>query len=302
MLLPPDLPTRLAVVCHDAGACNVILPWLARPGLQPRALMQGPARQLWLSRFGASGLVDTLDQALQGAELLLSGTGWASTLEHDARVQAARRGLRSAAVIDHWVNYPMRFERHGQTQWPDEFWLTDPEAVTMASRHFPVQRLRCFHNGYLDEQRRAIGALTPAQQSVLYVMEPMRSDWGHGVAGEWQALDGFMAHRAAAGIPLAAPIRLRPHPSDDTGKYGQWLARQAGVQLDGSATLAQAISGARWVVGCESYALVVALAAGRDVISSLPPWAPPCRLPHAGVRRLCYGADGSATPLVAPAR
>jgi hypothetical protein len=39
-------------------------------------------------------------------------------------------------------------------------------------------------------------------------------------------------------------------------------------------------------VGCESMALVVALAAGREVFSSLPPWAPPCRLPHAGVRRL----------------
>jgi hypothetical protein len=246
--------------------------------------------------------VDTIDDALDGVELLLSGTGWASTLEHDARVRAAQRGLRSAAVIDHWVNYPMRFERHGQTQWPDEFWLTDPEAVTIASRHFPVQRLRCFHNAYLDEQRRAISVLTPTEQSVLYVMEPMRSDWGRGVAGEWQALDGFMAHRAAAGIPLTAPVRLRPHPSDDSGKYGHWLARHPRVQLDASATLAQAIGQARWVVGCESYALVVAQAAGREVISSLPPWAPPCRLPHAGVRRLGYGPDVSVMPLAAPAR
>ena len=50
------------------------------------------------------------------------------------------------------------------------------------------------------------------------------------------------------------------------------------------------MNGARWVVGCESQALVVALAAGRQVWSSLPPWAPPCRLPQAGVQRLAQQA------------
>lgn len=286
MLKNPELPQRLAVVCHDAGACNLILPWLGTaPGPQVRALMQGPARKLWRERFGEQGLVETLDEALTGAELVLTGTGWASALEHDARVLAARLGQRCAAVIDHWVNYTERFERRGKVHWPDEFWLTDPEAVTLASSHFPVQRLRCYANGYIAEQLRSIAPLAQ-QQAVLYVMEPMRTDWGRGTAGEWQALDGFMQHRVAAGIPPGAPIRLRPHPSDDTGKYGQWLARHPNVHLDDSATLAAAIGRARWVVGCESMALVVALAAGREVFSSLPPWAPPCRLPHAGVRRL----------------
>lgn len=289
MLQSPPLPQRLAVVCHDAGACNLMLPWLGKPGPGVRALMQGPALRLWRARFGEQGLVQTLDEALTGAELVLTGTGWASTLEHDARLLAARLGQRSAAVIDHWVNYPERFERRGHVQWPDEFWLSDPEAVTIASRHFPVQRLRCYDNGYIAEQLRSIAPLG-SQQAVLYVMEPMRTDWGRGTAGEWQALDGFLQHRVATGIPPGAPIRLRPHPSDDTGKYGQWLARHPGVMLDDSATLAAAISRARWVVGCESMALVVALAAGREVFSSLPPWAPPCRLPHAGVRRLRQAA------------
>jgi hypothetical protein len=287
MLNHPLLPQRVAVVCHDAGACNLILPWLgAEPGAGVRAFMQGPALKLWQARFGEQCLVAELDEALAGAELVLTGTGWASSLEHDARVLASRLGQRSAAVIDHWVNYPDRFQRHAEVMWPDEFWLTDTDAVTIASRHFPVQRLRCYANGYLAEQTRAIAPLVQ-QQAVLYVMEPMRTDWGRGgVAGEWQALDAFMLHRVAAGIPLGAPIRLRPHPSDDTGKYGQWLARHPQVVLDDSPTLAAAISRARWVVGCESMALVVALAAGRDVISSLPMWAPPCRLPHTGIRRL----------------
>ena len=33
-----DLPTPLAVVCHDAGAANLILPWIAAD--RPEPLLQ----------------------------------------------------------------------------------------------------------------------------------------------------------------------------------------------------------------------------------------------------------------------
>ncbi len=282
----PELPTPLAVVCHDAGAANVILPWLQPRSFQVRAVMQGPAARLWRQRFGDAPLCTSVDEALDGARLLLSGTGWATDLEHQARVQAQQQGVRSVAVIDHWVNYPVRFVRNGVQQWPDEFWVTDGDALALARWHFPADRVRVQRNLYLAEQVAAVQAVPHDAAAVLYVMEPARKDWGRGVAGEWQALDWFMQHRVAAGMPAAAPIRLRPHPSDETGKYAAWLARHPQVQLDCSATLADALSAARWVVGCESYALVVALAAGRTVFSSLPPWAPACRLPHAGILRL----------------
>ncbi len=286
MLRNPNLPHAVAVVCHDAGACNLILPWLQQPGLHVRAVMQGPALALWRVRFGAAPVCSSLEEALAGVQLVLTGTGWASTLEHDARVLAQRLQLRSAAVIDHWVNYPQRFVFHGQQQWPDEFWLTDEMAVTLACQYFPQHQLRCYAAVYLQEQVQAITPLHPGQGDVLLVMEPMRSDWGRGVAGEWQALDYFVQMRGAAGIPQQQRVRLRPHPSDPPGKYDAWLARHPGVVLDAHPSLAQAMNGARWVVGCESYAMVVALAAGRQVWSSLPPWAPACRLPHTGVQRL----------------
>jgi len=300
LLTRPELPSPLAVVCHDAGACNVILPWLDDAGpLDLRAVMQGPAAALWRARFGMAGagrhprvgharLVERIDDALDGAAMLLSGTGWATPLEHEARQRAARRGVRSAAVIDHWVNYPERFERAGVVQWPDEFWVTDAEAVTLVCRHFPGAAVRCHNNLYLEEQAGTIARCNPREADLLYVLEPMRSDWGRGVAGEFQALDYFVAQREAAGIAAHLPVRLRPHPSDAPGKYDAWLARHAaaGYSLDRHATLATAMGRAAWVVGCESYALVVGLAAGRQVWSSLPPWAPACRLPHAGIRHL----------------
>ena len=92
---------------------------------------------------------------------------------------------------------------------------------------------------------------------VLYVLELMRNDWGRRTPGEFQAPDYLAAQRAAAA-------------------YG----------LDHNATLAAAMGPSAWVVGCEKCMLVAALAAGRQVYSSLPPWAPACRRPHACIRHL----------------
>ncbi len=286
MLGNPKLPASVAVVALDAGACNLMLPWLDQAVAQGHVLacVQGPSRALWQNRFGTSACVDTLEAAMAGRDLVLTGTGWASTLEHDARVLASDLGIQSVAVIDHWVNYPERFVFHGRQQWPDQFWVSDDCAVTIASRHFPVHRLRCYANHYLREQVQAIKPLRAGQGDGLLVMEPLRHDWGRGVAGEWQALDYFMQRRQAVG--LVGSVRLRPHPSDAPGKYAEWLTRHPAVSLDTHDTLAAALGPARWVVGCESFALVVALAAGREVWSSLPPWAPACRLPHAGLRHL----------------
>jgi hypothetical protein len=76
-------------------------------------------------------------------------------------------------------------------------------------------------------------------------------------------------------------ITLRPHPSDPPDKYNDWLKAHSSldIALDSQNGLNEAISQARWVVGAETFAMVVASAAGRKTYSSLPPWAKRCSLP-----------------------
>ena len=276
----------LGVAIHDAGAANMVIGWCAAAERLPeRVWAQGPARALWQARFGDGAFVEGPDALLDDAGCLLSGTGWASDLEHRARLGAAQRGIRSIAVIDHWVNYAMRFERDGNTQLPDAIWVGDEYAAAIARDAFAGVPVELHANLYLAEQAAGAGP-PPADGDILFVAEPARSDWGADRAGEFQALDYFIAHRGAAGIAPDAQLRLRPHPSDPAGKYDDWLAGHPGTALDTSPDMAAALGAARWVVGMNSVALVVALEAGRTAISALPANAPPCTLPHVGIRRL----------------
>ncbi len=289
---PLDLQSPLVVACHDAGAANLIAAWLGAWRGEIRLCLAGPAAELW-HRLNPATAVLRLDRALEGAAMLLSGTGWASEFEHEARKQAQSLSIRSIAVVDHWVNYRERFIRHGELILPNELWVADAYAKAKAQGCFPGMPVRELPNLYLKalvDEVVACDPVAPAEKPgrVLYVLEPIRRDWGMDERpGELQAFEYFLDYLAHIG---ASDVRivLRPHPSDPAGKYDDWLTRFAGLDLaiDGGAPLARQIAWADWVVGCESFALVAALEAGRIVFSSLPHWAPPCALPHRELRHV----------------
>lgn len=280
------LPRPYAVALHDAGAANMVIEWCSVAAHLPsKVWAEGPAKGLWEARFDRALLVKDSKDLLASARSLVSGTGWASDLEHRARIAAARDGIFSVAVIDHWVNYAVRFHREGGMQLPDAIWVGDAHAYRVATETFHGVTVVCHNNQYLDRQAEGAGPV-PTDGDVLFVAEPARSDWGAGEQGEFQSLDHFMASRSSAGIPQGASIRLRPHPSDPDGKYDNWIARHAGVTLDCSPDLQSALRQARWVVGLNSMALVIAMRSGRAAFSALPPNAPPCALPYEEIRRL----------------
>jgi len=282
-----DLARPLAVACNDAGAANIILEGIRDCDAGVRVVAGGPALAK-AQLLPAVSLYDDIAAALDGANTLLSGTGWASDLEHNARRYAARNGIRSIGVIDHWVNYRERFSRNDEEILPDEIWVTDSYALDIAQSTFPGRLIRQVPNLFMQKALSRMGDVDGAGDVLLYVLEPARSDWGRGRPGEFQALDYFFDLLPQLDLPSGLSIVLRPHPSDPVGKYDSWLAGRPGLpaRIETDGDIDAAIGSARWVAGCESFALVLALASERQVFCTLPPWAPACRLPHAGLHHL----------------
>ena len=293
--LPTVLKSPVAVVCHDAGAANLVFAWLrhwCETGLLAehsfKLVLQGPALKAWHYQpvpFPEVQIHTTLDDALVGCQCVLTGTGWASELEHQARQLAKRLGISSIAVIDHWVNYAERFERNKEVLLPDHIWVSDHYAEGLAKDLFKYTPVLILPNLYLSNLVKKIPPVPKDCCNLLYVLEPVRNDWGRGVPGEFQALDYFVQNLAQVVGAQPVQITLRPHPSDPLGKYSAWIQANSSldIRLDSQMDLNDSIAQARWVVGVESFALVVANAAGRETFSSLPPWAHRRRLPSDAV-------------------
>lgn len=284
----------LAVVAHDAGAANHIIAWCKGCNEQYiHACMDGPAARLWAQSFPAYKNLP-LPEAVNQSGMLLTGTSWGSPLEHDARKLARSLGLRSVAVVDHWVNYKGRFIWHGEEMLPDEIWVVDKYAKKLAEEIFHGISIRQLPNYYLDHQvaevrqfEKSISKRTAG--NILYVLEPIRQTWGNGeTPGEFQALEFFMNNMPSLGLEAEVDIRLKPHPSDPAGKYDNWVRSQSRyrISVDTLSPLAELIAWSDVVVGCQTYAMVIAIAAGKRVISAIPPWAPPCVLPQPEIIQL----------------
>jgi hypothetical protein len=291
------LAAPVALVAHDAGATNILIGWLKVAGVPAgmRVHVAGPAATLWRDAFPHIAPV-SLAACLSGAATLVSGSGWSSLLEHEARGLARQAGITTIAAVDHWVNYKERFVRDGVEILPDEIWVADHYALAEAQARFPGLVVRQFDNAYLRAQANAVresdrGAERGPGMCVLYALEPIRLTWGgeDSRPGEFQALDYFISRRAELGLGADSQIRLRPHPSDAPGKYDAWIRDNAaaGVALGPEESTSEAVAWSDMVVGCESFMLIIGLAAGRKVVSTLPPWGNRIRLPHRDIVRLC---------------
>jgi hypothetical protein len=103
---------------------------------------------------------------------------------------------------------------------------------------------------------------------------------------EDDALRYFLANVDALRRPVDR-IVIRPHPSEARDKYA-WAEQAVNLLVvrGGQRGLVAEIAEADVVVGCESMALVVALAAGKQAVSCIPPGGKACALPHSEIAHL----------------
>lgn len=287
----------IAVACHDAGGAEIVSSLVQRGALSCRFAVAGPAARIFQRKLGPFSNERPGD-ILPGAERLICGTSLPATLELEAIALARRHGVRSVAILDHWINYRERFARDQHTVLPDELWVVDETAERLARAAFPETPVTRIENPYrLDflERLRAYDAhppdpTAPSLKTALYVTEPtsehaarMHGDpryWGYT---ETEALQWFLSL-----LPLIDPqvgqVIVRPHPSEQPAKYA---AAAAGSRLDVTISndrdLIEEIHGAALVAGCNSMAMVVGGWAGKRVICCIPPGGRGYVLPGEGV-------------------
>lgn len=288
-----DSTKPFGVVCHDAGGANQIIAMLQYYGWRPAwAFVSGPAHSLWCRAFPDIAPAP-MTEWIKHASAIISGTSCANDCEHLARGEAKKWNCLSITVLDHWTNYQERFTVGTQEVLPDEIWVVDGFAEQMALELFGgitvVRQPSCYQ---IVEAAQIAPLCQGTPNVLLYLLEPARSNWGRDEPGEYQALRYFLQCLPTTSVPMRTEIRLRPHPSEKPDKYDAFCNGDTNFPVvRASGSLSEELSQSRWVAGCQTYAMTIALAAGRTVFGTLPPWAPLCVLPHEGIIHLRYASS-----------
>jgi hypothetical protein len=282
-----------AIVANDAGSANHIVSWLKSGEIDYNHslfFMSGPAEIIMNDSFPSFINNDLNYLANMDYSVLISGTGWSTNFEYESRRISKSKGIKTIAVIDHWANYEKRFIYDSCKLLPDEIWVTDKYAEKLAREKFSECSVIIKNNTYLDSEVKKIHVRTKIgirKPYVTYVMEPIRVSWNDEAdAGEFQAFNYFYNHLDVLGINKEINIFIKPHPSDKKGKYTHLIKFMKNVFVDDESSLSMLIANSSMVVGCHTYAMVIALHAGCRVICSIPKGVNAFNLPYLEIEKL----------------
>lgn len=281
----------ICIACHDAGAANNIISWVKNSHNIEcvRPYLLGPAKKIWELAYPSTPVINSLERIGNSITALVVGTGWQTDFEYQALNYGISSKIRTVSALDHWVNYEERFIRHGKELYPKEIWTFDDQAYKMASNLFGNKNIEIYQlqNYYLQDLLKKIRPIDRDKPlELLYILEPLVPGWSKFKLHEYEVLDFFLENKKKLNLPENIVMRFKPHPSEPPGKYAAWIERQNNENfiLDESIDLMEGISRASWVVGCHSFAMVIALLAEREVVCAVPPHALQHRLPFNGIK------------------
>lgn len=287
---PKTAPKRILIVSHNAGGAAVLAAWVAQH-LNPddcHFVLNGPALGLFLQVFKRLFLVP-LSVHVSAYSQVITATSAQDTQWETLIIQRAKQqAVPVTSLLDHWTNYQSRFLLNSRYCYPDAIWVQDTYAlaITQTLPNYPPVSL--VPNDYLQQQVAAIKALTPsptpsATVHILFVAEPST----HPDYTDTQILQQVLQY-LTANLQQPFIFRLRLHPRQPPQHYAAVLAEcPPQVQWHISQnTLIEDCAWSHWVMGCQTMAMVVALAAGIKVSCCLPAFIAACALPHSGIERL----------------
>ena len=286
---------NVAVVCHDAGGAEIVSSWVKKNKNNYSFYLAGPAKKIFKNKLNV-GSSDNLEKIIKKSDWLLCGTSWQNNIEKLAIQISIDKNIKSVSYIDHWVNYKERFILDKKLLLPNELWVGDKESQAIASEVFfeYKNRIKFVENEYLNDIKNDINDLkSHKKKTVLYVCEPIAAhakkqcgnelEWGYD---EFMALEFFLQNVDIIDKNIEEII-IRPHPSEDINKYN-WVKKKSSypVTISNEINIIDDIKKCKYVVGCESMAMVIGLIANKIVISSIPPDGRDCVLPHKQIKKL----------------
>ena len=275
--------STMSVVCHDAGAANLIVHWLKKYQGTILPCMVGPAIKIWNYHFPEVEIL-RLDSAISNSKILLSGTG-NNSFEHDARIKAKDKGMYNISVIDHWTRYKQRFVFNGKEVLPDLILVSDHFARRLAKDTFPLIKVKELSNQYLESEKKSVFRLkrNPVAippKNILIVTENFKVNSSDGQSLDFESLNYFIGNLDKINKEQDFVVRIRPHPSESYKKYKEFKQKEINIQISKNLSLHQDLAWADMVVGIQSFAMVVSQHCNIPTMSMLPPDSIKCVLPY----------------------
>ena len=274
---------KVGIVAHDAGGAEILSSLVKQEELDGIFSIAGPAQSIFKKKL-SKYQNQSLDEVVEQSNFIVCGTGWQTDYEWLGIKKAKKANKKVAAFLDHWGNYPARFQRQNEQVVPDFIYVGDRYAEIIAKNNFPEIQIKYIENPYHREvanrnKSSALVSLDSKSIKILYLCEPITDvvKFGYDEKG---ALEYFFKNLDFLNLHNPV-ITIRHHPSESRQKYS-WVKelRLASVYLSEFEDVVDDIMNNDIIVGRNSAGLVLSLILEKPSVVCIPPGGMQCILPH----------------------
>ena len=272
---------KIAVVCHDAGASEILIAYIKEHFEQASWTLYAPYGSPFESIAEREGLRTQSSLDFYGFDALFFGTGWQKKVEREFVKEAKLSGIPSFAFLDHWSSYRERFD------YPDEGWrknlpnyvVVSDEKAEQLAKQFALAEVLRVNNFYLQKQIEHIQhEKVSASKNLLFLSEPTQEVALSTYADEnyW----GFTQYTALEDILInfnkfeCQGLHIRLHPSEEKHQYSKVLKKFPHIKTQiypaNLYPLEKDLLRSKIIIGFDTMALYTAALLHKPVLSFLP--------------------------------
>jgi len=272
---------KIAVVCHDAGASEILVAYIKEHYEEASWTLYAPYNSPFENIAQREELQTQSSLDLYGFDALFFGTGWQEKVEREFVQEARRSGIPSFAFLDHWSSYKERFDfpdAHWRKNLPNFVIVSDKKAENLA-KESALAEVICINNFYLLAQINQINTKEiDITENLLFLSEPTEEvalqtygDKNHWGFTQSSALEDILKNFSKFNCK---GLHIRLHPSEKKHNYHNILKKfphiKSQIYPASLYPLEKDLLRSKIIIGFDTMALYTAALLHKPVLSYSP--------------------------------
>ena len=161
---------KITAVFCDAGATNLLAHYLKSEKIQFDCYAIGASKKILKKIFPKIKIKSKINKNILKNKILITTTSIKNSFEFKAKIECKKHNIKIISVLDHWINYKLRFKVNNKIHLPDEIWVFDKYAKKLSMKFFPKSKIIQKKNYYFEYVSQKINK-NKNKNKILYICE-----------------------------------------------------------------------------------------------------------------------------------
>ena len=250
---------KICIVANDAGGAEILKSFIFFSNSQFSYILTGPAKKIFKKKNKSSNY----KKIINDSDIVITGTSYKSLTEYKCIKYCKKINKKVFSILDHWVNYKIRFVRNNKFILPDKLIVCDKESKKIASKYF--NNILYMPNPYWKYIKKKFKNKKNNIKSKKFLYVSSNYNRTKKKYKDKWILQKLIKYLEKKNNTLN--LVIRPHPSENKNKFKNFFSEKIKISIDKNKSLVNSLRKTSIVFGHNSMAMVMGKICGLKTVN-----------------------------------